>query len=70
MHLHLRGSADSLRAAARRVAERDGILTWLSSAPTDSPGWQRVELTVGDATLGFAPEEIRLLIERLVLTSG
>jgi threonine aldolase len=66
MHLHLRGSAASLRAAARSIAENEGILTWLSSAPTDSPQWQRVELTVGDATLAFEPKEIRRLVEQLV----
>lgn len=66
MHLHLRGSPDSLRAAARRIAEREGICTWLSSVPTDSPQWQRVELTVGEATLGFSPAEMRKLVEQLV----
>jgi hypothetical protein len=30
------------------------------------PGWRRIELTVGDATLEFTPERVRDIIASLV----
>lgn len=66
LHLHLRTSAADLAAAVRRVAAESGIWTWRACAPTDNPAWQRVELTVGDATLTFTPGEVRDLLARLV----
>jgi hypothetical protein len=49
-----------------RVAEEEGIWTWASTFPSTSPDWQVVELSVGDATLEFEPEEARRVIERLI----
>ncbi len=34
--------------------------------PTLDPAVQRIELTVGDATLGFAPDEVRDVLTALV----
>jgi threonine aldolase len=68
MHLLLRTSADAFRMAALRIAEQDGTWTWPRSQLTDSPSVQRVELAVGDATLGFTPEEVRALLRRLIPT--
>jgi threonine aldolase len=66
MHLHLRTSAEELRAAVRALARDDGIWTFARSAPTDQPTWVAVELCVGDATLSFSPEEVTAIVERLV----
>ena len=67
MHLLLNTSPDHFRAAALRLAQEHGVWTWPRSAPTDSPRVQRVELTVGDATLGFEPHEVRAILQSLLL---
>jgi threonine aldolase len=66
MHVHLRTDADALRASATRLAKDDKLWVGLHSAPSALPGWRRVELTVGDATLEFAPERVRDIIASLV----
>jgi hypothetical protein len=66
LHLLLRTSADRFREAALRLAAQDGVWTWPRSQPTDSPHIQRVELAVGDATLGFSPEEVRHILQQLL----
>ena len=58
MHLLLRAGRDDYAKAARRLAEDAGIWTSPDPMATADPGVQRVELSVGDGTLGFAPEEI------------
>lgn len=65
-HLHLEVDPDALRSAARRLAADDGIWTWASSLPTGSPGWRKVEVTVGDATLDISPTEFRDVVARLI----
>ncbi len=66
MHLRLRISADALREAALDLAEETGIWTFVDSVPSGSPSWRRVELTVGDATMGFTGAEVRELLDRLL----
>jgi threonine aldolase len=66
MHLHLRVWEEQFLTSARRVAEDQGIFTWPRSFPTDTPSIRRVELTVGDATLTFAPDEVAKIVEDLV----
>ncbi len=58
MHLLLRADRDDYARAARRLAEDSGIWTSPEPMTTADPGVQRLELSVGDATLEFAPEEI------------
>ena len=65
MHLHLRVDEGAFLAAARRIAEDDGIFTWASTSTGDRPSVRVVELTVGDATLTFAPSEVAKIVERL-----
>jgi hypothetical protein len=48
-----------------RLAREEGIWTF-SSWASEVPGVQRAELEVGDATLGFSPEEFGGVIERLL----
>jgi threonine aldolase len=66
MHLLLHTSPDHFRTAALHLAQEQGVWTWPRSMPTDSPRVQRVELTVGDATLGFAPHEVRAILQALL----
>jgi len=66
MHLVFHRTADTLRAAALRLAREDGIWTWSRFGTTVVPSAQRVELETGDATLQFTPEEFRAVIERLL----
>ena len=49
-----------------RLAREEGTWTWVHFSPTGAPVAQRVELEVGDATLAFAPEEFRRVMERLL----
>jgi threonine aldolase len=66
MHLLLRTSAEQFRTVALKLAEEDRIWSWPRSQPTDSPSVQRVELAVGDATLGFSPADVRAVLQRLL----
>jgi threonine aldolase len=58
MHLLLRADRDDYAKAAWRLAEDNGI--WTSPEPmrTVDPSVQRLELSVGDATLGFTAQEL------------
>jgi threonine aldolase len=59
MHLLLRVTKDGYAAAAARLAEEQGV--WIGPrifGTTANPAVQRVELFVGDATLGFTPDEV------------
>jgi threonine aldolase len=65
MHLLLRTTAEAFEAAVAKLAGEDGIWTWRQAQTTPSPNVQKVELTVGDATLDFAPDEAAAVIVRL-----
>jgi threonine aldolase len=58
MHLLLRTSKEDYARSARRLAEDRGIWVSPSCMPTVDPGVQRLELSVGDGTLGLEPAEI------------
>ncbi len=58
MHLHLRTTEAAVTAGIRRMATEQRLWTWGGSSPTETPGYRRVELTVGDATLTFTPAEV------------
>ncbi len=65
MHVFLRGEYDTLRSSALEIAQETG--TWLFSwlAPTAIPGYQKFELSVGDAALDLSEEEIEGLFQKL-----
>ena len=65
MRLHLRVDETALRASACRLARERGIFTWPQGMPGHAPGVRMVELTVGDATLAFAPEEVAQILAQL-----
>lgn len=58
MHVFLRGELDKLREANLDIAQETGVwlLSWIS--PTAIPAYQKVEVTVGDATMDLSDEEI------------
>jgi threonine aldolase len=66
MHVYLRGEAEALDAAVRRIAVDRGLWTWPKTFTTELPGWQAVELSVGDATMGFTPAEVRALVAEIL----
>jgi threonine aldolase len=66
MHLLLRTDADAYRAAALRLVTEQKLWVGLRSGSCDLPGWRRIELTVGDATLDFTPDQVRDIIASLV----
>ena len=65
-HLYLEAARETLLAGIRRVAAEQGIWTWRTVFGSDQPGVQVVELSVGDATLGFAPAEVRGLVAEIL----
>ena len=61
LHLLLRTSPEAFAAATRSLAG-EGLWTWEKSMSTGDPGVQRVEFSVGDATMALSVEEIRSAI--------
>jgi threonine aldolase len=66
MHLLLTVSAADFTANAQRLAEEQQLWTWPKAMPTLDPRVQRVELSVGDATLEWDVAELAKAIARLV----
>jgi threonine aldolase len=66
LHLLLRTTADDFTAAARRLATEQGVWTWPAAISTPDPDTQRVELSVGDATLALKPAEVREFVRALL----
>jgi threonine aldolase len=66
MHLYLPGSADALWQAALDLADKEGV--WLIHRPSPSPipSLHKVEISVKDGALAFAPGEARTLIETIM----
>jgi len=58
MHVYLRTSAAHVIAGIRRLAAEDKLWAFSGSNPADVPGYRRLELSVGDATLTFTPREV------------
>lgn len=66
MRIHLRVNESDFRRAAVRIARKRGVFTWPQSAPGPTPADRTVELSIGDATLGFRPQEAADIIAELV----
>jgi len=66
MHVYLRGDRDRLLVASLALAreERVAIVPWLR--PTEVPGWQTFELTVGDAADALTNDEIAGYFARIL----
>ena len=70
MHLHLRVDENAFLAAARAIAEEQGIFTWAGTSPGATADLRVVELAVGDATLEFSADEVAGIVERLICHSA
>jgi threonine aldolase len=66
MRLLLRVDEKALRAAACRIARERGVYTFKWSGPGQSRSTRMVELSVGDATQAFKPQEVADIIAELV----
>lgn len=66
-HLQLRVEEPALRRAMCRLARDRGIFTWSKSAPGHTPATRQLEFTVGEATLGFAPDEAAAIVKELLI---
>ncbi|HEX9097536.1 MAG TPA: beta-eliminating lyase-related protein, partial [Candidatus Dormibacteraeota bacterium] len=66
MHLQVPVTAEDLQSRAFDIARRDKIWTFPRPFSTVSPKVQRIEFTVGDATMDFSPTEVRDLIGALI----
>ena len=66
MHLHLRTSDAAVTAGIRRLATERSLWAFGGSAPLDTPGLRGLELTVGDATLDYTPDEVADIVRELV----
>jgi threonine aldolase len=65
-HLTLDVSADRFEDTVRRLAAKDKVWTWGRTWPGSTDRQQRVELTVGDATIALPPEELRDIVSAFV----
>jgi threonine aldolase len=68
MHIQLRTTPRAASAGIRRLARTERVWAFSGTAPTDTPGIRRVELGVGEATLGFTPPEVARIIRSLMPT--
>jgi threonine aldolase len=65
LHLLLRTAPEAFAAAARTLAADHGLWTWEKAMTTGDPAVQRVEFSVGDATLALSVDDIRCALEVL-----
>jgi threonine aldolase len=65
-HLRLAVSPESLEANVRRIATEQKLWTFQRSMTTGDPAVQRVELSVGDATLQLDPPELASVFAELI----
>jgi hypothetical protein len=66
MHLHLRTTDEAVTAGIRRLATERKVWAFGGAGSVDTPGLRALELTVGDATLGFTPEEVADAVRQLL----
>jgi threonine aldolase len=69
MHVQLAVTREQLLERALRIAESEGIWTFAQPFALDDPAQLRIELSVGDATLGFSPDEITRLLNELATST-
>jgi threonine aldolase len=68
--IYLEADADALIEAALAHAEEYKVWTWGRFWPAEVPGWSLVELTVGEATMEWQPEEVAALVVELLDRAG
>ncbi|MHB1987151.1 MAG: threonine aldolase family protein [Acidimicrobiales bacterium] len=66
MHLFLPASREQWERRFRQLALEEGICTWPQPwPPSGHPAVQRVEFTIGDATMLFSPQEIGRIVAHM-----
>jgi threonine aldolase len=70
LHLLLRTSPEAFAAGARTLAAEQSLWSWEKPTTTGDPGVQRVEFSVGDATMALSIEEIRSAVGVLAGTAA
>jgi threonine aldolase len=68
MHVRFSAGLDAIRERVVEIARTDKVWTFARPWASLGPKLQEFELSVGDATLQFSPEEIRDLFIRMVNT--
>jgi threonine aldolase len=66
LHLLLTTSPEAFEAGVRRLVSERSLWTFQKAMPTAGPGVQRVELSVGDATLALEPAAIAAAVAELI----
>jgi threonine aldolase len=66
LHLLLAATPDTIEAGIRRLATQQRLWTFHRTMTTGDPAVQRVELSVGDATLRLEPAEVAECIAALI----
>ena len=66
MHVYLRTTQADVTAGIRRLATERKVWAFGASGTSEAPGLRAVELTVGDATLGFTPDEVADIFRELL----
>jgi hypothetical protein len=66
MHIYVRTTPAAVTAAIRRLAAEDKLWAFGGSAPAEVPGYQALELSVGDATLEFSAKEVGRVMSMLL----
>jgi threonine aldolase len=66
MHVYLRTTGAAVMDGIRRLAHQQKLWAFGGSVAADTPGYRRVELYAGDATLKFTPPEVSAAISQLL----
>ena len=66
MHINIRTTPAAFTAGVRKLATEERLWAFGGSMPSDTPGFRRVELYAGDATLALTPQEIAAAIRSLL----
>jgi threonine aldolase len=66
MHVNLRTTPEVFTAGVRRLATEERLWVFGASVAADTPGYRRVELYAGDATLALTPQEVATAIRALL----
>ncbi len=66
MHLRARIADSVLRERVISIAREEKVMTFARAFASEGGDSKRFELSVGDATLGFTPDELAELLGRLL----
>jgi threonine aldolase len=64
--IYVEADHDALTESVLAYADDHKVWTWSRFSSTEIPGWSVVDLTVGESTMGWEPNELAELVERLL----